>query len=120
MAAKIRKGDRVQVRAGRDKGGRFGDLREVVRARCRAVVAIGEATPLIEAALADVVPVQRAGSMAEAVRAGWALAPQGGTVLLAPACASFDMFRDYAARGAAFVEEVRRLSDGQSSVLAPR
>ena len=80
----------------------------------------GEATPLVNAALSDVVPVRQATSMADAVRQAWGLAPVGGTVLLAPACASFDMFRDYAARGEAFVEEVRRLSDGQSSVLAPR
>jgi UDP-N-acetylmuramoylalanine--D-glutamate ligase len=58
--------------------------------------------------------------MADAVRQAWALAPSSGTVLLAPACASFDMFRDYVARGEAFVEEVGRLSNGQSSVLAPR
>jgi UDP-N-acetylmuramoylalanine--D-glutamate ligase len=58
--------------------------------------------------------------MEEAVRQARALAPAGGTVLLAPACSSFDMFRDYGARGRAFVEEVQRMSDGQSSVLAPR
>jgi UDP-N-acetylmuramoylalanine--D-glutamate ligase len=67
-----------------------------------------------------VVPVVEADTMAEAVQLGRDRAPSGGTVLLAPACASFDMFKDYAARGAAFVEAVRRLSDGQSSVLAPR
>lgn len=112
--------DVVVILGGKHKGGRFEDLRDVVRERCVAVVAIGEATPLVNAALADVVPVRQATSMGDAVRQAWALAPPGGTVLLAPACASFDMFRDYAARGTAFVEEVRRLSDGQSSVLAPR
>jgi UDP-N-acetylmuramoylalanine--D-glutamate ligase len=110
----------VVILGGKHKGGRFEDLRDVVRERCVAVVAIGEATPLVNAALSDVVPVRQATSMGDAVRQAWALAPAGGTVLLAPACASFDMFRDYAARGTAFVEEVRRLSDGQSSVLAPR
>lgn len=112
--------DVVVILGGKHKGGRFEDLRDVVRERCAAVVAIGEARPLVEGALGDVVPVRAAASMAEAVTQAWALAPAGGTVLLAPACASFDMFRDYAARGAAFVEEVRRLRDGQSSVLAPR
>jgi UDP-N-acetylmuramoylalanine--D-glutamate ligase len=112
--------DVVVILGGRHKGGRFEDLRDVVRDRCVAVVAIGEATPLVHAALSDVVPVRPATSMGDAVRQAWGLAPSGGTVLLAPACASFDMFRDYAARGTAFVEEVRRLSDGQSSVLAPR
>jgi UDP-N-acetylmuramoylalanine--D-glutamate ligase len=112
--------DVVVILGGKHKGGRFEDLRETVRARCAAVVAIGEARPLVNAALSDVVPVREAESMADAVRQAWGLAPVGGTVLLAPACASFDMFRDYAARGAAFTEEVRRLSDGQSSALAPR
>jgi len=112
--------DVVVILGGKHKGGRFEDLRDTVRERCAAVVAIGEAQPLVNAALSDVVPVRDAVSMADAVRQAWALAPAGGTVLLAPACASFDMFRDYAARGTAFVEEVRRLSDGQSSVLAPR
>lgn len=112
--------DVVVILGGKHKGGRFEDLRDVVRDRCVAVVAIGEATPLVNAALSDVVPVRQATSMGDAVRQAWGLAPSGGTVLLAPACASFDMFRDYAARGTAFVEEVRRLSDGQSSVLAPR
>lgn len=112
--------DVVVILGGKHKGGRFEDLRDVVKARCVAVVALGEATPLVNAALSDVVPVRQATSMADAVRQAWGLAPVGGTVLLAPACASFDMFRDYAARGEAFVEEVRRLSDGQSSVLAPR
>jgi len=110
----------VVILGGRYKGGRFEDLRGVVGERCTGVVAIGEATPLVQAALSDVVPVQAAGSMEDAVRQARALAAAGGTVLLAPACSSFDMFVDYAARGRAFVEEVQRMSDGQSSVLAPR
>lgn len=110
----------VVILGGKFKGGRFEDLRDVVADRCVAVVAIGEARALVRAALADVVPVHDAVTMADAVRQGRRLAPVGGTVLLAPACASFDMFRDYAARGRAFVEEVQRMSDGQSSVSAPR
>jgi UDP-N-acetylmuramoylalanine--D-glutamate ligase len=113
-------GDVVAIVGGKYKGGRFEDLREAVAARCVAVVAIGEARSMVSAALGDVVAVREAESMADAVRQAWALAPSGGTVLLAPACASFDMFRDYVARGEAFVEEVGRLSNGQSSVLAPR
>jgi UDP-N-acetylmuramoylalanine--D-glutamate ligase len=56
------------------------------------------------------VPVQQAGSMDEAVRVGFAMAPPGGTVLLAPACASFDMFADYAERGRRFKDAVARLA----------
>jgi UDP-N-acetylmuramoylalanine--D-glutamate ligase len=110
----------VVILGGKYKGGRFEDLRGVVGDRCAAIVAIGEAKPLVRAALEDVVPVHDAATMADAVVQARALAPPGGTVLLAPACASFDMFQDYAARGRAFVEEVKRMSDGQSSVLAPR
>jgi UDP-N-acetylmuramoylalanine--D-glutamate ligase len=110
----------VAIVGGRHKGGRFEDLREVVADKCVAIVAIGEARGLVRTALADVVPVSDASTMEEAVRQARALAPAGGTVLLAPACSSFDMFRDYGARGRAFVEEVQRMSDGQSSVLAPR
>jgi UDP-N-acetylmuramoylalanine--D-glutamate ligase len=110
----------VVILGGKYKGGRFEDLREIVAARCVAVIAIGEAAALVRAALTDVVPVHDAATMADAVQQGRRLAAPGGTVLLAPACASFDMFRDYAARGRAFVEEVQRMSDGQSSVPAPR
>ena len=63
-----------------------------------------------DSALAAVIRVERAGSMADAVRTAFGLTPQGGTVVLAPACSSFDMFRDYAERGRAFKEEVRRLA----------
>ncbi len=99
----------VVIMGGRYKGGRFEDLREPVRARVDAVVAIGEAAPLIHAALGDVAPVRDARSMTEAVRIAFALARPGGVVLLAPACSSFDMFRDYAERGTVFKNEVKRL-----------
>jgi UDP-N-acetylmuramoylalanine--D-glutamate ligase len=106
----------VPILGGRFKGGRFEDLREVVQAHARAIVAIGEATPLIEQALGAVVPIARAGSMDEAVRLAYTRAEPQGVVLLAPACASFDMFTDYAARGRAFKDAVRRLvaSDGMA------
>jgi len=110
----------VVILGGRHKGGAFEDLREAVARACTAVVAIGEAAGRVRSALSGVVPVHHAMSMADAVRRARALALPGGTVLLAPACSSFDMFRDYEARGRAFVEEVQRMSDGQSSVAAPR
>jgi UDP-N-acetylmuramoylalanine--D-glutamate ligase len=100
----------VVVMGGKYKGGDFRSLAEPLAKRALAVVAIGEAAPLIESALADVIRVERAGAMADAVRTAFGFAPQGGTVVLAPACSSFDMFRDYAERGRAFKEEVRRLA----------
>lgn len=99
----------VAIMGGRFKGGRFEDLREAVGAHATAVVAIGEARARIHAALDGVVPVRDAVSMSDAVAAAFALARPGGVVLLAPACSSFDMFRDYAARGAAFKEAVGEL-----------
>ncbi len=99
----------VAIMGGRFKGGRFEDLRPVVTARVDAIVAIGEAAPLIHAAFGDVVAVHDAGSMDEAVRTASTLAHKGGVVLLAPACASFDMFTDYAARGRAFKAAVGEL-----------
>jgi len=94
---------------GRYKGGDFHDLAAALSARGKAVLAIGEAKERIEEALGTVLPVIACASLAEAVERAWAQAAPGDTVLLAPACSSFDMFEDYAARGRAFKEEVRRL-----------
>jgi UDP-N-acetylmuramoylalanine--D-glutamate ligase len=94
---------------GRFKGGRFEDLRDVVRARARRVVAIGEARPLIQSAFDGVVPVDSAETMNDAVSLAFTEASPGDVVLLAPACASFDMFENYAARGKAFKDAVGRL-----------
>jgi UDP-N-acetylmuramoylalanine--D-glutamate ligase len=101
--------DLVVVMGGRYKGGEFRDLIAPLAARKASVVAIGEAAPRIVEWLGGSVPVETAGSMAEAVRRAYALAPPLGTVVLAPACSSFDMFRDYAERGEVFTAEVRRL-----------
>jgi UDP-N-acetylmuramoylalanine--D-glutamate ligase len=99
----------VALVGGHFKGGDFRDLREVLASRGRAVVAMGEAAPLVRQALADALPVVEAASMREAVERGYAAARPDGVVLLAPACASFDWFRDYAERGRVFKEEVERL-----------
>jgi UDP-N-acetylmuramoylalanine--D-glutamate ligase len=107
-------GDVVAIMGGRFKGGRFEDLRDIVKARATGIVAIGEAAPLIATALADVVAVRQAGSMKEAVQTASAMARPGGVVLLAPACSSFDMFRDYADRGRAFKEAVGQLIRGSA------
>jgi UDP-N-acetylmuramoylalanine--D-glutamate ligase len=101
----------VAIMGGRFKGGRFEDLRDLVSARVRAIVAIGEARPLIHAAFGDQVEVRDAVSMPDAVGEALALARPSGVVLLAPACASFDMFRDYADRGQQFRDAVARVID---------
>ena len=108
----------VVIMGGRYKSGDFALLREPLRSRGAAVVAIGEARGLIHTALDGIVPVHDAATLPIAVRGAFQLAPKGGTVLLAPACASFDMFRDYAERGSAFKQEVGRLEKEQ--VVAER
>ena len=102
----------VVILGGRFKSGDFSLLRDPLRARDAKVVAIGEATSMIERALDGAVPVEAVETLEAAVRRAYELArAQGsdGVVLLAPACASFDMFRDYAERGRAFKKEVLRL-----------
>jgi UDP-N-acetylmuramoylalanine--D-glutamate ligase len=94
---------------GRFKGGDLRELRAALAANGRGVIAIGEAAGLVRDALHDVVPVIDAGSMQEAVARGYEAARPDGVVLLAPACASFDWFKDYAERGRVFKEEVARL-----------
>jgi UDP-N-acetylmuramoylalanine--D-glutamate ligase len=104
-------GPLVPIIGGRFKGGDLRDLRPALEGRAKAVIAIGEARPVVHQALGETVAVVEAVSMAEAVRAALAASPPGGTVLLAPACASFDMFRDYAERGRVFKREVARLAE---------
>jgi UDP-N-acetylmuramoylalanine--D-glutamate ligase len=101
----------VALIGGRFKGGDLRELRAPLSARGRGVIAIGEAAPMVREALHDVVPVVPAASMREAVAAGYEAARPDGVVLLAPACASFDWFTDYAERGRVFKEEVVRLRE---------
>jgi UDP-N-acetylmuramoylalanine--D-glutamate ligase len=103
--------DLVAIVGGRFKGGDLRLLRDPLKARAKAVVVIGESRPLMRDALADVIEVHEADTFADAIRRAFELAKPSGVVLLAPACASFDMFRDYADRGRRFKEEVKRLID---------
>ena len=104
----------VAIIGGRFKGGDLGQLRGPLSAGGRAVVAIGEAAPLVRDALGSAVPVLEATSMREAVERGYEAAGANGIVLLAPACSSFDWFTDYAERGDAFKEEVARLRQAKT------
>jgi UDP-N-acetylmuramoylalanine--D-glutamate ligase len=101
----------VVILGGRFKGGDFRDLLEPLQSRGATVVAIGESRPLIVEALGRHLPVHEASDMSSAVRTAFATAAPGHTVVLAPACASFDMFRDYAERGRVFKQEVLRLEE---------
>ena len=79
------------------------------------IVTIGESRPHIREALGSSVTLPEADDMSAAVRRAFASASPGQTVVLAPACASFDMFRDYAERGRVFKQEVRKLQDEWST-----
>jgi UDP-N-acetylmuramoylalanine--D-glutamate ligase len=98
------------ILGGRYKGGDFAELGPGLEARGKRVLAIGEARERIVAALGGTVPVVFCGSLGEAVEEAFKAARPGDTVLLAPACSSFDMFSDYADRGRKFKEEVGRLA----------
>jgi UDP-N-acetylmuramoylalanine--D-glutamate ligase len=77
--------------------------------RLAGVVAIGASADEVVGLFEGLVPTRKAGSIEEAVRTAFELAPPDGAVLLAPACASWDMFRDYQERGDRFAEAARRL-----------
>jgi UDP-N-acetylmuramoylalanine--D-glutamate ligase len=100
----------VLVAGGRSKGIDLSPLAEVT-SQLTAAVVLGEAAGELEALFGDRVPVRRVSSIEEAVREGYDLAPEGGTVVLAPACASQDMFRDYRERGDRFAAAARRLQE---------
>lgn len=96
----------VLVAGGRNKGLDLAPLAEE-SARLRGVVAIGEAAPDVEAALGARAVVVRAGSMDDAVEAASRMAREGDVVLLSPACASYDWYRNYGERGDDFARAVR-------------
>jgi len=102
-------GPAVLIAGGDGKGADFSALKAACAAHARAVVLIGRDAPLIEAALAKVVPVAHAANMAQAVRRARDFAQPGDVVLLSPACASFDMYRNYEHRGDAFRAAVEDL-----------
>ena len=90
------------ILGGRSKGGGFAGLREAVASRSRAGYLIGEAAERLEADLAGTVPLHRCGTLDRAVAKASAAAAAGDVVLLSPACASWDAYRDYEERGEHF------------------
>ena len=92
----------VLLLGGRHKGEPYTRLVEPLDGRCRAVVAYGEAGPLVVQDLGDRLPVVSAGDFAEVLATARRLARRGDAVLLSPACSSYDMFKNYEERGARF------------------
>ena len=106
-------GKSVLIAGGQGKGADFSPLKEVIQAKARAVVLLGEDAQQIAAAIGDKVPVVCVTTMREAVKEAAQLAVSGDNVLLSPACASFDMFSSYENRGNVFVSEVHALATEQ-------
>ena len=104
-------GNLVIILGGKDKGSDFSVLEQPLRERARQVLLLGQAAPLLRAQLSGLGGLLvDVGDLEEAVAKGYGLlAPSGGVVLLAPACASFDMFNNFEHRGDVFKQEVLRL-----------
>ncbi|HEX7080720.1 MAG TPA: UDP-N-acetylmuramoyl-L-alanine--D-glutamate ligase [Gammaproteobacteria bacterium] len=102
-------GPLVLIAGGLGKSADFAPLARAAQGKVKAAVLIGAAARDIEAALAGVCPTRRAADLPAAVHAAAGLASPGDTVLLSPACASQDMFRDYKHRGEVFAAAVREL-----------
>ena len=108
----------VLIAGGDGKGQDFSPLAPAVTEHAKAVVLIGRDAPRLAAALKDTgVPIERAADMASAVAAAPARAQSGDAVLLSPACASFDMFRNYGHRGEVFAAAARQIAKSPPSPL---
>lgn len=108
----------VLILGGLGKGQDFTPLAAPVARYVRAVVLIGRDAPLIKQALqGEGVPLLEAADMAQAVQLASAQAREGDAVLMSPACASMDMFRDYAHRAQVFVAAVQELADEAGQIL---
>ncbi len=99
----------ILIMGGRSKGGNFYALAESVRRHVKEIIALGEARQDILSSLGSVISVKTATTMEDAVIRATRRSAPGNIVLLSPACSSFDMYNDYAHRGAVFTEEVKKL-----------
>lgn len=99
------------IAGGKDKGGDYGPLAELITAKVHHLILIGQASDRIAAALGRLTHTVRAASMEEAVAIAHDLTVAGGTVLLSPGCSSFDMFTSYAERGNVFSAAVDKLPE---------
>jgi len=101
----------ILIAGGRDKGGDYLPLQELVQAKVKAMVLIGEARDIMMEQLGMLTKTEYAGTLEEAVLWAFQQGLSGDVVLLSPACSSFDMFRDYVHRGNVFQQAVRKLGE---------
>ena len=104
-------GKTVLILGGRGKNAPYSPLINLIESSVRNIVLIGEDADNIELQLKNHAEIIRADSMQNAVKSGFENAEKGDAVLLAPACASFDMFASYEERGKVFKESVLRLNE---------
>ncbi len=101
----------VLILGGVDKGGSYQPLRTLADRKCRGVVLIGRSAPVIREYFDDFVPLETADSMMGAVETAFRMAEPGTTVLLSPACSSFDWYENYKKRGEDFINRVFELKN---------
>jgi len=101
------------IAGGKDKGGDYAPLREMLKHKVGQVLLLGEAAERMTRELGDCCSIRQVADMAEAVAIAGRETPLGGTVLLSPACSSFDMYPSYAARGEDFAVQIRKLEEGR-------
>ncbi|HSH13925.1 MAG TPA: UDP-N-acetylmuramoyl-L-alanine--D-glutamate ligase [Desulfurivibrionaceae bacterium] len=105
----------VLIGGGRDKGGDYALLHDLVREKVKGMVLVGEAREKMAASFAQLTRVEVAAGLGEAVTIASRLAEAGDAVLLSPACASFDMFSGYAQRGLVFRAAVAALANAREA-----
>ncbi len=105
----------VWIAGGTDKGNDYAALMPLVRQNVRALVCLGVDNEKLKSSFGKMLPVEEARSAVEAVRKAAALAKQGDVVLLSPACASFDLFRNYEDRGDQFKAAVKTITAGNGN-----
>jgi len=103
------KTDIVLILGGEDKGNDYSLLNELISAKVKTIIAMGIDNSPIHKAFGEMVEIIDTNSMHDAVKSAYLLVDKGDTVLLSPACASFDLFKNYEDRGEQFKEEVRNL-----------
>lgn len=101
--------DITLIAGGKDKGGSYAPLAPLIKTRVKHLILIGEAAERMEKELGTLTDSRRAATLEDAVRTAAGITAAGGTVLMSPACSSFDMFKDYEERAQRFIAAVKAL-----------